>query len=392
MKDRKLASVKSDHTDLHTSEDSAASGRDEMNLVEFPLTLLTEKATEGQTTLRYSDVITENGKTTQREVIVTGSPEWGLPTAKDEDVLVGLLQLTKAKNAFTDAVVPFTRLDLIELLGWPNHHWSYTRLAHSFARWQAVNINYHKAWRDNRNREWTSKLGFGLIDSFELTDARKAGTAEIAKEGRSWFRWNGHLFDSFRSGYLKKLDYSVYKSLESQIAKRLYRYLDKQFYGPGRQKLDFDLRLLVFEHLGLSRNYDAAQIKRKLQPALEELEGIGFLEKAPARDRYTKVGWGKWKITVARKRAEEPVSHASNLNPTPSALSPTPQTPKTSDDVLQRLQALPRGEQLQFEAAAVASASPYLIEQYRNSKPVGGPFFEATRRKILADHFARSRS
>lgn len=358
----------------------AKQGRDEMNLVEFPLTLLTEKTSPGQSSLRWEDDILENGRMVHREVIVAGSPEWGLPTAKDEDVLIGLLQLTKAKHDFTDATVQFTRLELIDLLEWPNHHWSYSRLAQSFERWRAVSISYKQAWRDNSNRQWVNRTGFGLIDSFELTDARRAGTAEVIGEGRSWFRWNGYLFDSFRAGFLKKLDYDVYKGLDSQIAKRLYRYLDKQFYGPGRQRLDFDLRILACEHLGLSRNYDTAQIRRKLQPAIEELEAIGFLGILDAADRFRKISWGKWKVTFGRKSSEaklespkEPVEHAQR-------------TDKAEDDVLWRLHQLSPDEQQRFERDAITSATPFLRTSFQDSQ---GPFREATRRKLLADHFTR---
>lgn len=358
----------------------AKQGRDEMNLVEFPLTLLTEKTIPGQNALRWEDDILENGRMVHREVIVTGSPEWGLPTAKDEDILIGLLQLTKAKHDFSDATVHFTRLELIDLLDWPNHHWSYSRLAQSFERWRAVSISYKQAWRDNRNRQWTNRTGFGLIDSFELTDARRAGTATVALEGKSWFRWNGYLFDSFRAGFLKKLDYGVYKGLDSQIAKRLYRYLDKQFYGPARQRLDFDLRVLACEHLGLSRNYDTAQIRRKLQPAIEELEAIGFLGILDAAERFRKIGWGKWKVTFGRKSSEakpdtpkKPLEHARR-------------TDKPEDDVLWRFHQLTSDEQERFERDAVSSATPFLRTSFQDSR---GPLFEATRRKLLADHFTR---
>jgi hypothetical protein len=46
-------------------------------------------------------------------------------------------------------------------------------------------------------------------------------------------------------------------------------------------RLEFDLQTLV-EHLGMSRNYDDTQIRRALQPAIEELEQIGFIEESPA--------------------------------------------------------------------------------------------------------------
>jgi hypothetical protein len=41
--------------------------------------------------------------------------------------------------------------------------------------------------------------------------------------------------------------------------------LDKRFHFAN--ELRFDLMSFAFEHVGLSRNYDAAQLKRRLGPA-----------------------------------------------------------------------------------------------------------------------------
>ena len=65
-------------------------------------------------------------------------------------------------------------------------------------------------------------------------------------------------------------------ALKSAVSKQLYRSLDKRFYH--RRDWTFDPPELAFEHVGLSRNYAVRNIKQKLQPALEELEAIGFLE------------------------------------------------------------------------------------------------------------------
>ena len=206
--------------------DDFANGRYEMNLVEFPLALLSERSPEGLLTLECSDEIAERGVTIQRQVIVAATAKYGLPTAKDEDVLMGLLQLAKIHNEFTSPVVSFTRLQLIKLLGWENTRWSYDRITLALERWRSVTITYRKAWRDNKDREWQDRTGFGLIDSYGLRDSRRLSRgggegSEPPTESLSWFRWNGFLFDSFRSGYLKKLNYKVYRELEQQAAKRL---------------------------------------------------------------------------------------------------------------------------------------------------------------------------
>jgi len=59
--------------------------------------------------------------------------------------------------------------------------------------------------------------------------------------------------------------------------------------------------------VGLSRSPNVAKIKDVLQPAIEELERIGFLEPIDRKERYTKIAPGQWKITLVQRppKAEE---------------------------------------------------------------------------------------
>src|SRR5688572_17387889 len=85
---------------------SAASflGRDEMNFAEFPLALLTDRAPSDVKTLEAEDQIYDErkGQPLSRKLTITASDKYGLTTAKDEDVLLALIQLTKEANNFTD--------------------------------------------------------------------------------------------------------------------------------------------------------------------------------------------------------------------------------------------------------------------------------------------------
>src|SRR4051794_23226906 len=85
-------------------------GRDEMNLAEFPIALLADRVPKGQKSLYFDD---KHGRLT-----VTGSDEYGLPTAADTDVIVALIYLTKLRNDFKDVKVNFSRYELIKLLKW----------------------------------------------------------------------------------------------------------------------------------------------------------------------------------------------------------------------------------------------------------------------------------
>ena len=56
-------------------------GRDELNLAEFPITVLTERVPRGLRTLVFSDQIQDqaSGELVTRKVTISGSDVYGLP-------------------------------------------------------------------------------------------------------------------------------------------------------------------------------------------------------------------------------------------------------------------------------------------------------------------------
>ena len=103
----------------------------------------------------------------------------------------------------------------------------------------------------------------------------------------SYLHLEQDFIESCQADNLRQLDLDTYFSLKSAISKRLYRFLGKRFYLQG--DWTFDLNEIAFERVGLSRSYEgnAGKIKEKLQPAIEELEAIGFLRPLSRDERYT---------------------------------------------------------------------------------------------------------
>jgi hypothetical protein len=315
-------------------------GRDENNLAEFPLSVLTDNVPAGVKTLEFEDTMTdwESGQTITRRVCITGSDKFGLPRPKDEDVLLALIQFTKITNNFTSPEVYFTKRQIIELLGWENRGWAYDRLEESLHRWKGVSIHYKSAWREHAKRQWCDSEALGVIEYVKLTDSRRR---PINAEGdrRSRIIWNKMLFDSFAAGYLKRLDYQTYRSLERPAARRAYRFLDKRFFH--QPTWEFELRTFACEKIGLSRSYDTGQLKQRLQPALGELERIGFIAPVQYRKQRPKV----WQIAISKASA----NHAAEAPP--ASASPLVE------------QLIKRGVAAAAASALVAECSVSLIEE-----------------------------
>ena len=294
-----------------------AGWKDELNLAEFPIAALTDRIPDGQTTMVFEDRMERRDSAPiVRRLTIMGTHKHGLPTSLDDEVLVGLIQLTKRRSNFTDARVQFSRYELIELLGWPQSGQSYRRIEEALHRWVGVVLMYENAWWDNVAKSWVDEQ-FHVLDNVTLYDRERWRTsARSGKSGKadrggskadkpplplSSFRWNEVIFQSFQSGNLKQLDLEFYLKLRLPTTKRMYRFLDKRFYR--RSRLDFDLRTLACEHIGLSRSYAPTELKRRLKPALEELEQLGFLEPLGPEERYSYVKRGCWRIIFIRGRS-----------------------------------------------------------------------------------------
>lgn len=283
--------------------------RDELNFAEFPLASLDSKATTKS--LVFEDQIFDRGSNelVTRRLTVAPSTEYGLPTAMDEEILLGLIQLT-SKQRFTSRTIYFTRYELIQELGLKDHSDNYRRIEEALNKWIGVTLYYDNAWWNKEEQSWVSEK-FHVLESVTLLGRerrkrRMQGTPGDQKAGLSSFTWNEHVFKSFEAGYLKKLDFDLYTSLQSNIAKRIYRFLDKKFYM--KEAWNFDLKRFACEHVGLSKNYSNAKLKERLRAAIEELVEKGFLTAMPLERRYKQIRRGEWKIFFVRGEAKRNTS------------------------------------------------------------------------------------
>lgn len=287
--------------------------RDELNFAEFPLASVSTSLPKDQKTLEFTDEIFDKARNERvtRKLTITASDKYGLPTAIDDEVIFGLIQLT-GKADFSSRKVSFTRYELLKLLNWADSTKNYNRLEQSLNRWLGVTLYYDKAWWSKEEQSWVNE-GFHILDHVTILDKERQRRRAMQGEegGRSSFVWNEVVFNSFKAGYLKPVDFEFYKRLESAVSKRMYRFLDKRFYRQSR--LEFDLRTFACEHVGLSKNYHTGEVKRVLSPAIAELEGQGFLKRLSAEERFVRKARGEWSIVFVRERKALPASSPEEL-------------------------------------------------------------------------------
>lgn len=289
-----------DEQSQRRSDWDLSDSRDELNLAEFPLSCMADRAPKGVKTLVFEDEVWDSGKNEMvaRKLTIAGSDDYGLPTALDEDVLVFLMKLTKQANGFTDPKVHFSRSEVIQLLGWDDGGKSFKRLDESLHRWAGVTLRFKRAWWDKRGQRWKDQ-SFHVLESVELC-GREYASSQMSLPLSS-FTWNGVLFSSFQSGYMKRLDLEVYKQLRLSGSRRAYRFLDKRFYH--KPHWEFPMREFACDHIGLARSYDNANLKRKLRSIIEELVDVGFIEPRSEQDMFVRVSHGDWRVVFEKKHS-----------------------------------------------------------------------------------------
>jgi hypothetical protein len=306
-------------------------GRDEMNLADFPISALQRQQltdAEGRKVDRLEFEATRYDSATrqrvQQKVILTSSTSEGLPTPADEHAILALLYVAKHSDNFASDTVRFAPSQLFDIMDWAPNGRSYARLRAVLRRLKSLTIRYENAWWDAAGRGYEEEVATGIVDSYRI--ARQVSgprTADTPLE--SWVTWSQQFHDSLKKGNLKRLDLDVFFRLSTPTAQRMYRFLDKRFYASPIVAMD--LVEFACGHIGLTESKNVAILKRRLAPAIAELEGIRFIQPAEPEERYRKVRPGVWRVEFKSGAAELGSKDKTEGNP---PAIPEPTEPETT--------------------------------------------------------------
>jgi hypothetical protein len=283
-------------------------GRDEMNLADFPISALQRQQPSDAAGRKLDRLEFEASRydpaTRQRvrqKVTLTSSAREGLPTPADEHVVLALLYVAKHGDNFAGDTVQFAPAQLFDIMGWAPNGRSYGRLRAVLRRLKSLTVRYENAWWDAAGRGYEEEVATGIVSGYRI--ARQVSgprTADTPLE--SWVTWSQQFHDSLKKGNLKRLDLDVFFRLSTPTAQRMYRFLDKRFYTSP--VVAMDLVEFACGHVGLTATNNVAILKRRLAPAIAELEGIRFLARADPSERYRKVKPGVWRVEFKSGNAE----------------------------------------------------------------------------------------
>ena len=295
-------------------------GKDEMNLAEFPIARLGRNDT--RLTIEYEGQTVKDGKVLLQKWIASGSAAFGLPTEFAERVLVSLMTLT-ARAGFAERKVPFTIYRVLKMLGLSHNQRNYQAVENALQQLVGVTIYSEGAFYDKTNdRRVTTKKGFHLLEEYWLK-SQESDEGVIEAEGvQGYVVWSERIWESFKAGYIKNLDTDFYYSLDSTLARRLYRFLDKRMRYQTEYEIDvFDLA----GRIGMMSYPYPSRVVNKLQPAIDELMTRGYLASADAVKvgKYTRMRFVRSETTwFALDGVEGLYNSLEDVEPSESPVSP----------------------------------------------------------------------
>lgn len=270
------------------SETQQPNGRDEMNLAEFPFASLRRRGDSREAIVHEGWVVDKNGNRHHQTWIVRGLLGLGLPTEFDERVYVALMAITM-QGAIANRKVPFSIYQILKIMGLVKSKRTYQDIEGSLKRLVGVTIYSEGAFWDNQNKERvTMSEAFHLIEKYWLRYKEKKEEIREEEGVPGYIIWGEDIWRSIQANYIKSLNLEFFYSLESPTTRRLYRFLDKRMQYQQEYEID------IFElasRLGMVRYSKPAWVKRRLQPALDELIAKDFLKSAEVvkHKRYTRI-------------------------------------------------------------------------------------------------------
>lgn len=293
---------------IANGQETAFHGRDELNLIDFPIAVLQYQQPKVAGGKAPDELVCEIvgfdsdlGKVVPRKLTRRTASKYGFPTPLEDEVLIGLLTLTRQKNGFSSPRVTFQPSELFALMGWPPNGTSVKRLSVALDRLTGLTLKYENAWTTEDGtveKEFTT----GLLESNKLFKQPRGRSTRPLPD--SYIQWASEVFSDIQQGNVRELNTDEFFSLGLPLSRRMYRFLDKQFSDNSH----FEMDLSTFaQYLGLSETSHIGKIKHRLRPAIEELENLpGFLEALAPKDRFRKQGPGSWMVVFDRAAADKP--------------------------------------------------------------------------------------
>jgi plasmid replication initiation protein len=246
----------------------------ESNLEEYPFFAIKRRNRKLEPRVFERTLESENEASLRQQWTVMPSAGYGTPGPLDQDVYLAVLELLERKGGMpANGKLHFSLYELVEILGWSKSGKKggkvYRDVRDSLERIGATRIKSENAFYSKERDSYIS-------DSFNIWSVHLVSDRPREGEPRERHSLEFHriFIRNFQTQYLKGVDADFYWSLQSSLARRLYRLIDQQRCG----QLTFQENLFTLrEQIPLADYPYASKIKEVLSRAHKELTERGFI-------------------------------------------------------------------------------------------------------------------
>jgi len=253
--------------------------KSEVNLVMYPFYTLDTNRFQR---IKYEILEIKGKERIRRSWEVAPEIKMGLPTVFDMKVfrIIEMFiyrDLNKNKGKIKNPLDIGSTYQICKILGIKKKGGNYKLIKDAIDRLSLTGFIAKNSYYLKNKRQHLAEASFHLFD--RVWKGKELKNGEIADSN---YIYISPLYKmSIEAYYIKLLDFSYIKSLNSGIAIRLYEILGVKFYGIKNKKIDF----IKYSYeklcnlLPLKEQKYLSDIKRQLIPALKELRKTKFLEK-----------------------------------------------------------------------------------------------------------------
>ena len=306
---------KSTDNPLQEFENLFAQVKAELNFLRLPYFATRKDAQQGF--LELIETVERDGVKRRIEWRVVPDPRLGLPGAIERNVMFIIFKRADEARPGLNAPIP-EWIDIGSIygicveLGLESNGQNRVRIKQALRKLGSTNCISMGAFYDKANKKYVESSDvFTFLQSWRLKGElhNRVIWETNAVSIHPWVRQN---LDAF---YVKALDWSLLRSLESEIAALLYPHLSCVFHGLKKDQEHIELGYnWLAQRLGISICKDLREAKKQLKPAHTELIAKGYL---------SNVKWVNDKIKYfPGLRASVEIAHQKKRKRTASSKSP----------------------------------------------------------------------
>ena len=221
-------------------------------------------------------VRTDDGQRVQARATIYPVAELGLPTTADQDKYFAfqkLVEQIRREQGIVMNPVRFSSAALLEILGMTDGGRNYSEIWEWLRRMTLTGVESEGTIYFSGRKKYARDVFHVFQRSVAVGEVLEDGT--VAEENYVWMsEWQ---LENVNNRYTLPIDYDIYKSLQSHIAKAFVPLLQIWFYASRRDQCAERKYSDLCSLLGLKRFTALSRIRQQLGPSLDELREKGIV-------------------------------------------------------------------------------------------------------------------